>query len=76
MVVVGSGLAGFGVLREPRRLLPPPRTSEGEWRRLAEDERGGRHGFVDARGVLRGYVLTHSRCEERTAMDALVGTRL
>lgn len=57
----------------PINLLPPPRTATGEWRCLDDDAQGARYIFVDANGIVRGYVLTKDRCEARMDMDACVG---
>lgn len=56
----------------PINLLPPQSTA-GEWRCLEDDAQGSKHVFVDSEGVVRGYVLTRDKCEERMAMDATVG---
>ena len=57
----------------PINLLPPPRSADGEWRCLEDDALGSKHLFVDTGGIVRGYVLTHDKCEERMEMDAKVG---
>lgn len=57
----------------PINLLPPPQSAAGEWRCLEDDAHGSKHVFVDSEGVVRGYVLTRDKCEERMAMDATVG---
>lgn len=57
----------------PINLLPPAGGTAGEWRMVEQDEAGSKHGFFDAAGTLRGYVLTGDRCEERMDMDARVG---
>lgn len=57
----------------PINLLPPPQSAAGEWRCLEDDTHGSKHVFVDSEGVVRGYVLTRDKCEERMAMDATVG---
>ena len=57
----------------PINLLPPPQSTAGEWRCLEDDAQGSKHVFVDSEGVVRGYVLTRDKCEERMAMDATVG---
>lgn len=57
----------------PINLLPPPRSMPGEWRCLEDDAHGAKHAFVDADGIVRGYVLTRDKCEERMEMDAKVG---
>jgi rubredoxin-NAD+ reductase len=57
----------------PINLLPPPRGAEGEWRVVEDDEHGSKHIFVDTTNVVRGYVLTKGKCEDRTEMDAKVG---
>ena len=57
----------------PINLLPPPRDALGAWRSLEEDAQGSKHIFVDADGIVRGYVLTRDKCEERMDMDARVG---
>jgi rubredoxin---NAD+ reductase len=57
----------------PINLLPPSRAVTGEWRVLEDDLDGGKHIFVDSGNVVRGYVLTHVKCEQRVDMDKLVG---
>jgi len=57
----------------PINLLPPPRLVAGEWRCSEDDAQGSKHIFVDAEGIVRGYVLTQNKCEERMEMDAIVG---
>lgn len=57
----------------PINLLPPPQSAAGEWRCLEDDAQGSKHVFVDNGGIVRGYVLTRDKCEERMAMDATVG---
>lgn len=57
----------------PINLLPPPRSADGEWRCLEDDLQGSKHVFVDRDGIVRGYVLTQDKCEERMTMDAKVG---
>lgn len=57
----------------PINLLPPSRDTEGEWRCIEDDAGGSKHLFVDTGGVVRGYVLTQDKCEQRTEMDARVG---
>jgi rubredoxin---NAD+ reductase len=57
----------------PINLLPPPQSAAGEWRCLEDDAQGSKHVFVDSGGIVRGYVLTRDKCEERMAMDATVG---
>ncbi|MEJ6011118.1 FAD-dependent oxidoreductase [Novosphingobium aquae] len=57
----------------PINLLPPPRSAKGEWRCLEDDAKGSKHLFVDTGGIVRGYVLTQDKCEERMEMDAKVG---
>ena len=34
---------------------------------------GDKHIFVDTDNIVRGYVLTEQKCEERMEMDRLVG---
>ena len=57
----------------PINLLPPARSAVGEWRCIENDVAGSKHLFVDTDGVVRGYVLTQDKCEQRTEMDAKVG---
>ena len=57
----------------PINLLPPSRGTEGEWRCIEDDAAGSKHLFVDSGGVVRGYVLTQDKCEQRPEMDARVG---
>lgn len=59
----------------PINLLPPPRAAVGEWQVAEDDNDGDKHVFVDDRGILRGYVLTQGKCEQRTEMDARVGEK-
>lgn len=58
----------------PVNLLPPPRGTEGEWRLVDDGPNGAKHLFVDTHGTIRGYVVTHDQCEQRPALDALVGS--
>ncbi len=57
----------------PINLLPPKRDLPGEWQVVADDAAGSKHVFVDQDGIVRGYVLTRDKCEERMEMDKLVG---
>jgi rubredoxin-NAD+ reductase len=57
----------------PINLLPPPRDAKGEWRCLEDDAQGSKHEFIDTAGIVRGYVLTRDKCEQRMEMDAKVG---
>lgn len=57
----------------PINLLPPPRNAEGEWRCIENDAQGSKHLFVDLQGIVRGYVLTKDKCEQRMDLDAKVG---
>jgi rubredoxin-NAD+ reductase len=57
----------------PINLLPPSRSTEGEWTCLEDGEQGSKHLFVDRAGIARGYVLTRDKCEERMEMDAKIG---
>jgi len=57
----------------PINLLPPPRNAEGEWRCIEDDTQGSKHLFVDLQGIVRGYVLTQDKCEQRMDLDAKVG---
>ena len=57
----------------PLNLLPPPRGSVGEWHEAESDGAGHKHLFIDDGGVVRGYVLTRDKCEQRSDMDARVG---
>lgn len=57
----------------PINLLPPSRTAIGAWRTLEEDGDGGKYIFVDTANVVRGYVLTQEKCEQRMDMDKMVG---
>jgi rubredoxin-NAD+ reductase len=45
----------------------------GEWRRTESDETGEKHLFIDDGGVVRGYVLTRDKTEQRLEMDTKVG---
>ncbi len=53
----------------PIVLLPAPRGVEGRWRKVEDDETGQKHVFEDGAGAVRGYVLTHSKCEARVELD-------
>jgi rubredoxin---NAD+ reductase len=57
----------------PINLLPPPRNCVGEWRCVEDDAQGAKHVFIDTGGILRGYVLTRDKCENRIEMDAKMG---
>jgi rubredoxin-NAD+ reductase len=57
----------------PINLLPPTRDCVGEWHRTESDETGEKHLFIDDGGVMRGYVLTRDKTEQRTEMDTLMG---
>lgn len=57
----------------PINLLAPPRSAEGEWRKLEDDAQGSKHIYVDTKGIVRGYALTQNKCEERMEMDQRVG---
>jgi rubredoxin---NAD+ reductase len=57
----------------PINLLPPTRNCIGAWHRSESDAEGEKHLFVDDGGVVRGYVLTRNKTEQRTAMDTRVG---
>jgi rubredoxin---NAD+ reductase len=53
--------------------LPPTRDCIGEWHRTESDADGEKHLFIDDGGVVRGYVLTRGKTEQRTEMDTRVG---
>jgi rubredoxin---NAD+ reductase len=57
----------------PINLLPPPRDCVGEWHLTESDAHGEKHLFIDDGGVVRGYVLTRDKTEQRTEMDAKMG---
>jgi rubredoxin---NAD+ reductase len=57
----------------PINLLPPARDCVGEWHRTESDASGEKHLFIDDGGVVRGYVLTRDKTEQRTEMDTKVG---
>lgn len=57
----------------PINLLPPCRSCVGEWQLSESDGAGQKHVYVDDGGVIRGYVLTREKCEQRTEMDIQVG---
>lgn len=57
----------------PINLLPPTRDCIGEWHRTESDVDGDKHLFIDDGGVVRGYVLTRNKIEQRTEMDTRVG---
>ena len=46
---------------------------ETERTTLEEDDDGGKYIFVDTSNVVRGYVLTQEKCEQRMDMDKMVG---
>jgi rubredoxin---NAD+ reductase len=57
----------------PINLLPPARDCIGEWHQTESDAEGEKHLFIDDGGVVRGYVLTRDKTEQRTAMDIKMG---
>ena len=57
----------------PINLLPPQRDLAGTWQTVEEDEAGCKHLFLDQDKIVRGYVLTQNKCQERMEMDKLVG---
>ncbi len=57
----------------PINLLPPPRDTAGGWRCAEDDALGSKYVFTDTSGIVRGYVLTQDKCEQRMEMDAKVG---
>lgn len=57
----------------PINLLPPCQSCIGEWQLAESDAAGQKHLYIDDGGVIRGYVLTHDKCEQRTEMDIRVG---
>jgi len=57
----------------PINLLPPQKGIAGEWRELESDADGDKHIFVDTDNIVRGYVLTQDKCQERMDMDKMVG---
>ncbi|MFM2100864.1 MAG: hypothetical protein RLZZ366_2403 [Pseudomonadota bacterium] len=57
----------------PMNLLPPARDCIGEWHRTESDANGEKQLFIDDGGVVRGYVLTRDKTEQRTEMDTRVG---
>lgn len=57
----------------PINLLPPSRATTGEWRVLEDDTDGLKYVFVDTDNIVRGYVLTQEKCEQRMDMDKMVG---
>jgi rubredoxin---NAD+ reductase len=57
----------------PINLLPPTRDCIGGWHRTESDADGDKHLFIDGGGVVRGYVLTRNKTEQRTEMDKQVG---
>jgi rubredoxin-NAD+ reductase len=59
----------------PINLLPPAPSVVGEWREIENDASGCKQIFVDGDGMVRGYVLTNEKCEQRMEMDKLVGEK-
>jgi rubredoxin---NAD+ reductase len=59
----------------PINLLSPSRSTTGEWRVLEDDGDDGKQIFVDTNNVVRGYVLTQDKCEQRMEMDKMVGEK-
>jgi rubredoxin---NAD+ reductase len=57
----------------PINLLPPTRGCIGEWHMTESDASGEKHLFIDDSGVVRGYVLTRDKTEQRTEMDTRIG---
>jgi rubredoxin---NAD+ reductase len=57
----------------PINLLPPTRDHIGAWHMTENDADGEKHVFIDGSGVVRGYVLTRDKTEQRTEMDTQVG---
>jgi rubredoxin---NAD+ reductase len=57
----------------PLNLLPPARGCAGKWHMIEEDTQGSKHLFLDSGNIVRGYVLTQMKCEQRVEMDARVG---
>ncbi|MBK6299344.1 MAG: FAD-dependent oxidoreductase [Sphingomonadales bacterium] len=57
----------------PINLLPPSRATTGEWRLQEDDTDGLKYVFVDTDNIVRGYVLTQEKCEQRMDMDKKVG---
>jgi rubredoxin-NAD+ reductase len=66
----------------PVVLLPAPLGVDGSWERAEEDEDGLKYLFRDRDGAVRGYVLTHGKCQERAELDralsepAIMGERV
>ena len=56
----------------PIVLLPAPANIDGEWRKVADDDRGLEYLYRDKQGATRGYVLTRDRCQDRMEMDKMV----
>lgn len=59
----------------PINLLPPASSVAGEWREVEDDDEGSKHVFIDNDNVVRGYVLTKEKCEQRMEMDKMVGEK-
>jgi rubredoxin---NAD+ reductase len=57
----------------PINLLPPKRGCIGDWHVTECDADGEKHLFIDDSGVVRGYVLTRDKTEQRMEMDTKVG---
>ncbi len=57
----------------PINLLPPTRDCVGEWHQTESDAAGEKHLFIDHSGIVRGYVLTRDKTDQRTEMDTKVG---
>jgi len=56
----------------PIVLLPAPAGVEGAWEKVDDDERGLKYVYNDKDGLVRGYVLTRDRCQDRMEMDKML----
>ena len=56
----------------PLVLLPPPRSVTGEWVKTDGTGENVKFLFRDADGIVRGYALTGSFCDERVELDRIL----
>ncbi|PZU11220.1 MAG: FAD-dependent oxidoreductase, partial [Sphingobium sp.] len=60
----------------PVVLLPAPVDVEGQWKEVANDDRGIKYHYYDADGAIRGYVFTKDYCQERMDMDRVLSEQI